>query len=576
MADERELIRARVSLVELVGDEVRLQKRGKNWTGLCPFHDDKNPSFTVNDQTGSYRCWSCGAKGDMFTWVMETQRVTFREALEFLAKRAGIELTARPAQDSNKRGTYEGAMNAAQEFFASQLFKTSAAAAYCFGRGLTEEVLKQWEIGFAPDVEEGLPTHLKKSGFSLADCKELFLVDGDQDRGYASKFRARLMFPIRDERGALVAFGGRLLSSGIPKYINSSDTPIYSKRRVLYGMHRAKDTISKKNRAVLVEGYLDVIACHAAGVTEAVASLGTSLSEDHAKMLARWCKQVTILYDNDAAGQKAAERASAMLEEAGLVVTVALMPPGEDPDTLLRTSGAGAVARAAEGGLTPVDFRILRLQGIYQPTQPEYWQEVVAVLATASALDLERLVQELAPTYPGLRDPIAARQALKNQIRDYGRHSAQARQGGATGPRRRERFGRSEMTGPERALLLALGDPELRAPAWAAVRQPELFGTTLAYDIATMLRDRFEDDPPAGAFALWGHDLTPEALRFTYAEMLAGHAERLDAEVVRDSLERLRQKLSQNLLRASWQQSTPDDTALSQINEKLRELKGSG
>ena len=256
MADERDLVRSRTDIVDLIGQRVRLKKSGRNWTGLCPFHEDRNPSFSVSPEIGRYKCWSCGASGDVFTWVMNTQGVEFRDALEILAKAAGVELTRGPKQDKSKRQAMADAMAVAQAFFRAQLNESRTALEYCERRSLTEEVRDEWEIGFAPDIGEALAAELKRRGFRLADCVELFLVDGNEQNGYGDRFRGRLIFPIRDDQGNLVAFGGRVIGEGIPKYINSSDTPLFSKGKTLYGMYRAKEAVRKLRQAVLVEGYL--------------------------------------------------------------------------------------------------------------------------------------------------------------------------------------------------------------------------------------------------------------------------------------------------------------------------------
>ncbi len=338
MNDDRDEIRRRIDLVDLVSQRVRLKRSGKNYTGLCPFHDDKSPSFYVNPALGRYTCFSCGEKGDVFTWTMKTQGLEFREALQLLADQAGVKLTSYsgPTQDKSEREGWLATMQSALIFYRNELGKSSTAKTYCDNRDIPQSVIDEWELGYAPSVREGLVSQLKRDGHQLVEAERLFLVQGDQQNGYTDKFFGRLMFPIRDDRGDLVGFGGRVLGDGTPKYINSSDTPLYRKSRVLYGFHKARDRMMKERHAVLVEGYLDVIACHRAGVKEAVASLGTSLAEDHAKLLKRFCDKVTILYDADKAGEKAAMRAVEILGEVGLQCRIALMPQGEDPDTLLR------------------------------------------------------------------------------------------------------------------------------------------------------------------------------------------------------------------------------------------------
>ena len=254
MAGEIEEIRARINIVDLVSQRVQLKKTGKNYQGLCPFHDDKRPSFTVNPVVGRYRCWSCGETGDIFNWVMKTQNVPFAEALQLLAAQAGVELTNRPnPQERSERALHLEIMEEALKFFREQLSKSSTAQDYLTRRGIDESTIAEWELGYAPDVGEALAVHLRKKAYALSVCRSLFLVEEDASGGYYDKFRGRLMFPIRDERGDLVAFGGRVLGDGVPKYINSSDTPVYRKSRVLYGLNRALGHISrmKPRQAVL-------------------------------------------------------------------------------------------------------------------------------------------------------------------------------------------------------------------------------------------------------------------------------------------------------------------------------------
>jgi len=424
MAGEIDLVRARIDLVDLISQRVLLRRTGKNWKGLCPFHDDRNPSFTVSRETGRYKCWSCGAGGDAFTWVMETQKVDFPEALRILAQQAGVTLSERQAGDPGKRTLYEQMMTSAVQFFRNALHRSSDALEYCKSRDLPEAVLDEWEVGYAPDVGEALAIHLQKAGFPLATGKELFLVDQDASGGYFDKFRGRLMFPIRDERGALVALGGRLLGDGVPKYVNSGDTPIFAKRRVLYGMHKAKDAIAKSRRAVLVEGYLDVIACHRAGVHEAVASLGTALGSDHAKLLRRWCEEVVILYDSDPAGQSAAQRAAEVLTDEGLRTRIALIPEGKDPDALLRQGGPAAVQRAASGGVTPLEHRLGQITAA--PTENDFWKAAIIALGEeTNPLERGRQIVLIADRHPTLRDSEEAQRWLRRQVAAHRRSRRQ-------------------------------------------------------------------------------------------------------------------------------------------------------
>ena len=354
MNDERDEIRRRLDIVELVSQRVRLKRSGKNYLGLCPFHDDKTPSFNVSPTTGRYKCFACGESGDVFTWVMKTQALEFREALKVLADQAGVVLSKSfegPRIDKSEREAQLAIMQSALIFFRNELRRNTAALAYLDGRSIDQAVQEDWEIGYAPDVGEALAINLQKEGKHLATAEQLFLTQKDRSGGFSDKFRGRVMFPIRDERGDIVGFGGRILGDGHPKYINSSETPLYNKSRVLYGIHRAKDPMMKSRHAVLVEGYLDVIACHRAGVTEAVASCGTALAEGQVKLLKRFADKVTILYDGDSAGQKAAIRAANRalpMLAPGRSLAFVTLPAGVDPDDFVRAKGPAAFAALLE------------------------------------------------------------------------------------------------------------------------------------------------------------------------------------------------------------------------------------
>jgi DNA primase len=573
LADEREEIRARIDIVDLVGRSRPLKRAGKHWKGLCPFHEDKNPSFFVSPDTGRYRCWSCGETGDIFTWVMKTQNVDFVEAMRLLAKEAGVELSTRGTPESRaKRESHEELMAAALEFFRAGLHRSPGALDYCRRRGLDEAVLQEWELGFAPDQGEALAVHLKKNGFSLADGKELFLVDQDASGGYFDKFRGRLIFPIRDERGALVAFGGRLLGDGQPKYINSSDTPLYRKSRVLYGMHRARERLNAARQAVLVEGYLDVIACHRAGVTSALASLGTSLSEDHAKLLKRWCESVVILYDSDAAGQKAAERAVGILRAEGVKVRVALMPPGDDPDTLLRSEGPAAVQRAVEQGLTPTEYRVQATRQRLSPETEEFWEEVIEALAEApTELEVDSQIERLAPLYPGIRDRVRAQQALK---RDVSGRRRRVRERVGSRPPATPAFGmRYELTAPEAVVLRSFVDQDFRRLAWMVTRNAQLFETSLGVSLCEAIHRAFPEGPPEGPASAWLHRIEPEALRDALGALeFDVRSEKIGEGYLADSVQLLKQRLETRSL-AEMQQGQLDDGKRQEILERLRRLK---
>ncbi len=573
MADERDEIRARINIVQLVGQRVSLKKAGKDWKGLCPFHDDKTPSFTVSERNGNYRCWSCGEHGDMFTWVMKTQNVEFPEALEILAEQAGVELTRRgPVVSKSERAQQRTAMDDALQFFQEQLSKSGPGKEYLERRGIDAESVKSWELGYAPDIGEALVQHLKRKGHPMDECKALFLIDQRTDGSYYDKFRGRLIFPIRDERGDLVAFGGRLLGDGNPKYINSSDTPLYRKSRVLYGMYRAKDALNATRRAVLTEGYLDVIACQRAGVTGALASLGTALSEDHAKLLRRWVDEVVILYDSDAAGQKAAERAIDILGAEGLAVRIALMPEGDDPDTLLKKEGPGAVLRSVEQGQPPLDFKIARLLEKGNPNDKEkFWPAAIEILATApSDMELQRHLVHLAAMYPGIPEPLLAQASLRREVlarrrRDRGAPAARPR---VSPPVIRAV---SELLPAETMILGAFVGETFRSFAWSVMQESGMFTSHAGSGLAAVLLSSFPDGPPEGEPKLWLHLIEEESDRDLLIRIGDDpRLDRLDQKFLDDTVAKMRK--AQETRKLGELKNTGQS---SEILKRLKQLKPS-
>lgn len=532
----------------------------------------------VSDDTGGYRCWSCGARGDVFTWVMETEKVEFREAMELLAQRAGIELRKGQAQEQGRKNQYRRTMDLATQFFAERINSAKGVLDYCERRGLTDLVRQAWDLGYSPGEYE-LATFLKKSGASLAEAQELFLVDGDARSGYLDKFRDRLMFPIRDERGQVVAFGGRILGQGQPKYINSGDTPLFSKRKVLYGLNRAKADIADQDRAVLVEGYMDVIACHRAGLTTAVASLGTALSEDQARLLQRWAKNVTILYDSDEAGQKAAERASEILIAQGLNVKVALLPQGQDPDSLLKEVGAEAVIRAAGGGLSPVEYALERLKMQYGVDSDGYWANVYGALKLCrNNLELETHLQQLAATYPHIRDPHAAYRALRKEAYQVLRPQKRA---GDEAPRAVANMKSAPLPGAEKMILEALLIEELRPLAWEVLDESDIFSSPQATAVQLACLEAFGDEAPSGPVSEWLGQLGNEEVESLLGDLALQRERPIGVVPIREqdvigAMNILVQKRRQILLKRQRLEGKFEGEGVRDFTERWRQLKDAG
>ncbi len=348
-ADTVQAIRDAARIEEVVGDYVRLRRRGTNLFGLCPFHDEKTPSFSVAPAKGIYKCFGCGAAGDSVRFLMELEHFTYPEALRNLAKRYGIEIQEKEP-DPEEKAAYDHreslfAINEfAAKWFHSQLWESEegkiAGLSYLRERGFTDELIREFRLGYAPKDWHSFAEAATKEGYKVDYLKELGLLTKNDKP--TDMFRERVMFPILSASGRTLAFGGRFLvkKERSPKYINSPESLIYSKREVLYGLFQAKQAMIKEDRCYLVEGYTDVLALHQSGVKNVVASSGTSLTTGQIRLIRRFTPQVTLLYDGDPAGIKASFRGIDMLLEEGMQVRVVLFPEGEDPDSFAKNKSS--------------------------------------------------------------------------------------------------------------------------------------------------------------------------------------------------------------------------------------------
>ncbi len=367
-----EKVKQQADIVRVVGEYVRLKKSGQNFTGLCPFHAEKSPSFAVHPTKQIYHCFGCGVGGDVFKFVMEMEKCAFPEAIRIVAEKCGISIP-RPKERSpeerkeNQQRTVLVEMHReAQTFFVKQLEGTlegKAARAYLEDRGLDKDVLARFGIGYAPSGGDLLLRHLK-SKYAEKLLAESGLISRDQSGRLFDRFRRRITFPISNESGKIVAFGCRALGDDQPKYLNSPETPIYSKSNVLYHMDRAKEGIRRQDFAILVEGYMDAIAVARAGISNVVASCGTSLAEPQIKLLGRFTRRVVVNYDPDAAGQTATERSLVLLLEQDFEVRVLALPPvgnkKADPDLFIREKGADEYLKLLKEAPPYVDYLIAR------------------------------------------------------------------------------------------------------------------------------------------------------------------------------------------------------------------------
>ena len=357
-----EEIRARNDIVELIGSYVNLKRAGSNFNGLCPYHGEKTPSFTVFPGTQSFYCFGCGAGGDAITFVMKSENLDYMPAVELLAKRAGItiETDTKEEKGISRQRIYE--MNlAAAKYFRSCLFDPQLGKVgmeYLAGkRGLSPSVIKRFGLGFAPDGFGALTDHMHKLGFTDEELIVGFLCGKSQKTGRAyDYFRNRVIFPIINTSGDVIGFGGRVMDDSKPKYLNSSDTPGFNKSKNLFALNFAKNNCAE--RLILCEGYMDVIALHSAGFENAVATLGTALTMDQARIMAKRTKQVIVSYDSDEAGQAATRRAVKMLSEVGLDVKILRMEGAKDPDEYIKKFGADSFSRLLDSSRTGFEFKL--------------------------------------------------------------------------------------------------------------------------------------------------------------------------------------------------------------------------
>jgi DNA primase len=352
-------VRQRADIVEIIGAHVRLRRAGRNFVGLCPFHNEKTPSFSVNAERGFYHCFGCGAGGTVFNFIMKVEGLSFPEAIRSLAARYGVTLpeVKNDGPGAAEREALQKANQTAAEFYAHVLWNTpdgEQAREYLDSRSISVETAHAFMLGFSPARPASLAKALEKRGLTDAGIKA-GVVKRDA-MGLHDAFRARVMFPIRDAQGKVIAFGGRVLDARMPKYLNSPESPAYSKARTLYGLHEARAAIASQDRVIIVEGYFDVIALWQAGFRETVASCGTSLTVDQLRLLSRYTKNVLACFDGDNAGRKASLRALEIFLQAGLLGRGIFIPSGFDPDTLVRERGAAFLEELIAASELLVDY----------------------------------------------------------------------------------------------------------------------------------------------------------------------------------------------------------------------------
>lgn len=371
-----EEVRSKNDIVDVISSYVKLQKKGSSYFGLCPFHNEKSPSFSVSREKQMYYCFGCGAGGNVFTFLMEYENYSFQEALKYLADRAGVDLPeAEYSKEARERADQKAILleinKVAAQYFYVQLKSPQGAHAlsYLKDRGLSDEMIHSFGLGYSNKYSNDLYQYLKSKGYRDELIVKAGLVTVDERYGASDKFWNRVMFPIMDSNSRVIGFGGRVMGDAKPKYLNSPETMIFDKSRNLYGLNRARS--SRKPYFLLCEGYMDVISLHQAGFSNAVASLGTALTPGHASLIKRYVKEVYLTYDSDEAGTKAALRAMPILKDVGITARIIRMEPYKDPDEFIKNLGAEAFEERIHKARNGFMFGLEILERDYDLTTPE-------------------------------------------------------------------------------------------------------------------------------------------------------------------------------------------------------------
>ncbi len=473
-----EEIKQRADIVETIGQYTKLTKAGKNFRGLCPFHSENHPSFFVYPERQSWHCFgACNTGGDVFAFVMKKEGIGFGEALRLLAERYGVTLTSRPEAEAERkeRERLFQANGAAADYFHELLLKSPAAEKareYLAKRGISEKSIALFKLGYSLNSWDAMTKHLTENGYSAGELARAGLTAQSESKQHHDRFRNKLMFPIFDARGHLTGFGARVLDDSLPKYVNSPQTPVFDKSASLYGINLAQEAIRQKERAVIVEGYMDVITAHQYGFNNVIAPMGISLTEKHAGVLKKLSKNTFLALDADSAGGEAMLRGIGYENMLEAEVRVMLLPPGKDPDEVIKEDAA--LWEKIAGEAVPVTDYAFRL--------------AAGGLDLAKARDKSALAEKLLPVVAGIRDPVrrshylqelarlvgSKEATLENALRDLDKKKRQPAAAQAKTTASPKRVVSSQLE--EYTLALLLQHPELRQ--YAAEIPPEHFGSS--------------------------------------------------------------------------------------------------
>ena len=532
-------IRARCDIETIIQSYVTLRKTGTNEKGLCPFHSERTPSFTVYPATQSFYCFGCGAGGDVITFIMKIENLDYRGAVEFLAEKAGIALPAWDGSELVKESVsrkriLEMNLEAAR-FYRSMLFDEKIGAPgreYFFEkRGLSPATIRHFGLGYAPPYGSMTLQYMKSRGFTEEELREGYFC-GKNERGYYDYFRGRVMYPIIDVSGNVIAFGGRVLGDEKPKYLNTSDTPAFKKSRNLFALNYAKNHC--ENGFILCEGYMDVIALHAAGFENAVAGLGTAFGDEQARILKKYSENVTLCYDSDEAGQKATARTIPILEKAGLTVRMLRLPEGKDPDEFIKKNGADAFRAVIEGSRSKFDYILESVRGKYTLDDTEEKLRAIGEVCRYIAgvysqverdLYIARAAQAFSVDPKSVRGDVEAQRRRNNRANDKKRREELIRVTAGLSDRVNPDYAKQPRSArmEEEVLGMLLLHPEYMTLAEReSLLNEEMFPTALGKRIYTWMKARLPEEPVSISYM--GEDFTPEEIGRA-AKMLAGRSE---------------------------------------------------
>lgn len=500
---------------QIISSYVRLTRRGRIHVGLCPFHNEKTGSFTVYPDSQSFYCFGCGAGGDVVSFIRRVENLEYLEALRFLAAKAGLTLPEDAGDDRTaklKLRILEINRETARFFHAALSADSGRAGlAYLRGRGLSDDTIRRFGLGFAPDGWDNLFDHLTAKGFSAEELLAARVASqGKSGKGYYDMFRNRVMFPIIDLRGSVIGFGGRVMGQGGPKYLNSPDTPVFKKSRNLYALNRAKS--AKGSSLILAEGYMDVIALHQAGFQTAVATLGTSLTAEQTNLISKYASEIVIAYDADSAGQNATRRAIGLFAESGVKVRVIRMEGAKDPDEYIKKFGATRFKMLLENCTGAIEFEIAKLSGQYDTDQADgkisFLNEFAVLMAGVNNpierdVYVKKIANELSVSPEAVLQAINARLKRKRGSENKKQQRDLKMYVGATSRRadpQRERNLKYAIA-EERLIAILLKNPDYAAHISAAVA-PEAFVTDYNRTIYQRLLHRVQNSQSLDMMAL--------------------------------------------------------------------------